>query len=197
MNKLGYIAMFAVGAVTGSAVTWHLLKTKYEQIAQDEIDSVKEMLLGKKMDKNNHKDDESRPLDYNERKNGLNEAKGIIINNDYTGHFDKEKKEDELMNPNEPYVIPPEEFGDYSDYEQICLTLYADGVLADEDDNIIEDIAGTVGPYYEDHFGEYEDDSVFVRNDVTRCEYEILKVEDRYSDATSQKYSMVANKDFD
>ena len=26
-----------------------------------------------------------------------------------------------------------------------------------------------------DHFGEYEDDSVFVRNDRYKCNYEILK----------------------
>ena len=34
--------IFAVGALVGSAVTWKLLKTKYEQIANEEIASVKE-----------------------------------------------------------------------------------------------------------------------------------------------------------
>lgn len=44
MNRsaLCKILMFAVGAAVGSAVTWKFVKTKYEQIAQEEIDSVKD-----------------------------------------------------------------------------------------------------------------------------------------------------------
>ena len=34
---------FVAGAAAGSAITWKLLKTKYEKIAQEEIDSVKEV----------------------------------------------------------------------------------------------------------------------------------------------------------
>lgn len=205
-SKILCVTTFAIGAAVGSVATWYCLKTKYEQIAQEEIDSVKEMF--KDREQNNGWADwkpespasftkmhQVEMIEPNKRKEFLKEANDIAKQNDYTSHFTTDDEEEENMN--EPYVIPPEEFGDYGDYEQISLTLYADGVLADEDDNVVEDIAGTVGPYYEDHFGEYEDDSVYVRNDVTRCEYEILKVEDRYSDATSQKYSMVANRDFD
>lgn len=41
-KKLFGVIMFAVGAAVGSAVTWKLVKTKYEQIANEEIQSVKE-----------------------------------------------------------------------------------------------------------------------------------------------------------
>ena len=41
-NALINIATFAIGAAVGSVATWKLLKTKYENIAQEEIDSVKE-----------------------------------------------------------------------------------------------------------------------------------------------------------
>ena len=34
--------IFAAGAIIGSAVTWKIVKTKYEQIANEEIESVKE-----------------------------------------------------------------------------------------------------------------------------------------------------------
>ena len=37
------IFIFAVGAVIGSAVTWKYTKAKYEQIAKEEIESVKEV----------------------------------------------------------------------------------------------------------------------------------------------------------
>lgn len=41
-KKLFGVIMFAVGAVAGSAVTWKVVKTKYERIADEEINSVKE-----------------------------------------------------------------------------------------------------------------------------------------------------------
>lgn len=41
-KKLFGVVMFAVGAVAGSAVTWKVVKTKYERIADEEINSVKE-----------------------------------------------------------------------------------------------------------------------------------------------------------
>ena len=60
-----------------------------------------------------------------------------------------------------------------------------------------EDVDGTVGDDYADHFGEYEDDSVFVRNDLTRCEYEILADTRKYTDAYSEMYGRVTNRAFD
>ena len=36
------VLMFAVGAAIGSAVTWKVVKAKYEKIVQEEIDSIKE-----------------------------------------------------------------------------------------------------------------------------------------------------------
>ena len=42
INMINFL-MFAVGAAIGSAVTWKLVKTKYERIANEEIESVKEV----------------------------------------------------------------------------------------------------------------------------------------------------------
>ena len=44
-NKALLSLGFIIGAATGSAVTWYLLKDKYEALAQEEIDSVKEVFL--------------------------------------------------------------------------------------------------------------------------------------------------------
>ena len=57
--------------------------------------------------------------------------------------------------------------------------------MTDENYIPIDDIEGTVGIGFEDHFGEYEDDSVYVRNDVRRCEYEILADERNFSDVVA------------
>ena len=73
-------------------------------------------------------------------------------------------------------------FVDDEEYEQISLTYYADGVLADENDEVIEDVEDAVGIDSLNHFGEYEDDSVFVRNDARKCDYEILLDQRTYSE---------------
>ena len=82
-----------------------------------------------------------------------------------------------------PYVIYPEEFGAISDHETISLTYYADGTLTDDDNVKIDDIEGTVGLDSLTHFHEYEDDSVFVRNERLKCDYEILFDMREYSKA--------------
>ena len=79
-------------------------------------------------------------------------------------------------------MIPPEKFGEDEEYMQISLSYYADKVVADEDDKIIHDIEGTIGFDSLNHFGEYEDDSVYVQNNRLKCYYEILIDERAYSE---------------
>ena len=76
-----------------------------------------------------------------------------------------------------PKVIPPEEFGDIEDYDQISLTYYADGYLADDFNNyeVMEDIDAHVGKESLKTFGRYEEDSVYIRNDNEQTYYEILR----------------------
>ena len=111
----------------------------------------------------------------------------------YTNYADiepetkKEEEDEEFMDIGTPYVIPPEEFGEFDDYEEIGLTYYADQVLTDDDDELVEDIEDTVGFDSLNHFGEYEDDSVFVRNDRLKCDYEILLDHRKYSDVVKRK----------
>ena len=58
----------------------------------------------------------------------------------------------------------------------------ADGVLADDMDEIIEDVDEVVGEDSLNHFGEFEEDSVYVRNDERKCDYEILRDNRNYAD---------------
>ena len=82
-----------------------------------------------------------------------------------------------------PHVISPDEYGD-CDYTTISLTYYSDGVLADDEDEIVEDIDNTVGADFAEHFGDYEKDSVHIRNDRRKCDYEICKDNRSYSAVT-------------
>ena len=86
-----------------------------------------------------------------------------------------------------PYVISPDEFGELEDYAKVSLTYFADGVLADECGEIVDDVEEIIGDGL-DHFGEYEDDSVFVRSDAKRCDYEILKDLRDFSDFKKKNF---------
>lgn len=161
---------FLAGAAVGSVVAWRLLKTKYEQFAQAEIDSVKEVFsrrykeIPKEEEKVEVKVESPAPIVTEWDRLSDVYGFGVVANNDETEHVKNTK----------PYVIPPEEYGE-GDYECESLTYYADGVLVDENDDIIEDVDAVVGRDSLDCFGDYEDDSVFVRNDKTMTDYEILR----------------------
>ena len=57
----------------------------------------------------------------------------------------------------------------------------------DDGGDKIEDVDDVVGMESLTRFGEYEDDSVFVRNDRLRCDYEILMDERTYSEARKER----------
>ena len=84
------------------------------------------------------------------------------------------KTVDEQERPDH-YIIPPDVVGLELDYDIVSLTYYADGVLADDRGEKVDDISDKVGSDFHRHFGEYEEDSVFVRNHKLKCDYEILK----------------------
>ena len=167
-NDIKTAIAFTLGATIGSVVTWLITKEKYKQIADEEINSVKE--LYKK---------ESQEIREDADKEVMNKYDEILDSNGYRNYSKKESKEEEDLN--KPYVIAPEEFEE-NDYDTVTLFYFEDDVVTDEQHNIIDNIDELIGDDALNHFGEYEDDSVFVRNDVTKTDYEILKDGRNFSD---------------
>ena len=180
--------IFAVGAIIGSTVTWKLIKTKYEQIAQEEIDSVKET-FSRLHEESTDKDERAKMaerakgfIDNKNEKPDIKEFTAKLKECEYVKYSDsKEDKERKNITVNKPYVISPEEFGE-ADYNIVSLNYYADGVLANDFDEVVDDVENTVGEDFEEHFGDYEEDSVFVRNDELGLDYEILRDMRNFSD---------------
>lgn len=174
MNKLVTNAfIFCSGAAIGAFITWKSLSDYYKKEAQSEINSVKDYYRNKYDENIIHSS-----LDKSEKKN-LNDAKDIAEDEgyiDYTKFFGEgTKPEDEVVTTNEPYVISPEEFGEFDDYGKIDLIYYNDGILVEDGTNEkIEDINDVIGIDSLKHFGEYEEDTVFVRNDDLKTDYEII-----------------------
>lgn len=203
-NKVFGTILFTAGAVIGSLVTWKVVKTKYEDIAQEEIDSVKEeytrlmVSMRKKLnDSVTYKDDEddeseedaddddfddSTMTNYNkivksyrssdEEENNQNEKEGE----------EKEEDNDGVSYMKAPYVISPDDFGSVPGYNVEPLDYFADGILADGW-GVELDIAETIGEDAVNHFGDYDDDVVYVRNEQTELEYEVTRDPRTYAEA--------------
>jgi len=191
MNKTINFMMFVLGVAVGSVVTWRYVEKKYEQIAQDEIDSVKEVFSKKEAEFTENTEARIK-ADNAKEKPSVIEYAARLREQGYTNYSDMvdEKPEEvkkEPMSVDKPYVIAPEEFGDLDDYETISLTYYADQILADDNDVIVDDVEDVVGFDSLNSFGEYEDDSVFVRNDRLKCDYEILLDQRKYSSVIRRK----------
>lgn len=187
MSKSKGFVAFIFGAAVGSAVTWLYVKNKYEQIAQEEIDSVKEVFSKREPIQGKCGVGERRA--HMMDKPDMAEFVTKIKENGYTNYTDviEEKESKTETKKEKPYVIAPEEFGEEDEYDTISLTYYSDRVLADDDDKIVEDVEDVVGFGSLESFGEYEDDSVYVRNDRLKCDYEILLDQRRYSDVINKK----------
>lgn len=181
------VVIFLSGVAAGAAISWKYFESKYKKIAQEEIDSVKEVYSNREK-----KQKEEKKIEHVEaivekqklKEEDMEEAKSIISESGYAGeHSDiyQQVKEGKHV-ADKPYVIPPEEFGENPYYDAVSLNYYADGILTDDTDEPIEDIDGLIGEDALTHFGEYEDDSVFVRDDDAQVDYEILLDQRRYAD---------------
>lgn len=203
-NKMVSFLMFAAGAVIGSLVTWKVVKTKYEDIAQEEIDSVKEeytrlmVSMRKKLnDSVTYKDDEddeseedaddddfddSTMTNYNEIvKSYRSSDEEENTQNEKEGE-EKEEDNDGVSYMKAPYVISPDDFGSVPGYNVEPLDYFADGILADGW-GVELDIAETIGEDAVNHFGDYDDDVVYVRNEQTELEYEVTRDPRTYAEA--------------
>lgn len=191
---LSKIICFATGALIGSVVTWKLLDIRYERLMHEECESIKTELKRlydieeepvekeeepKKDIFENHSTEELAQTD-------IREYAARLAENGYTDYANlstNEKKGEDIVRP---YIIEPEQYGEIEDYDLASLTYYADGVLADDVDDRIEDVDNVVGTESLTHFGDYEPDAVFVRNDERKTDYEILRVNENYSDVNNE-----------
>jgi hypothetical protein len=167
-NGLKSALIFMAGATIGSVVTWKVLKTKYEQIVQEEIDSFK----AKMAEKHAPVEDGSDEGPGDEPTIDTDREEYARIANMYSN---KEGGSDSMEHKSHITVLHPNEFAEDEDYETETLILWSDDILSDDRGNIVEDVKDLIGEDFRDHFGEYEDYSIYIRNDKYKCEYEIVQ----------------------
>ena len=77
------------------------------------------------------------------------------------------------------YEISQEEFGEDSEYTTYALDYYADGTLVDETNNVVDDPVHLVGGDILDNISA-TNPVAYVRNDITKTDYEICFVASDY-----------------
>ena len=180
---------FSLGAAVGGLLGYCLTKRYYENLIDDEIDAAVASYERAAEDR-----DEER---YQRAKEAMKEYGIPGGNYNNVERLDLEERTDvdeELevkdVNPfpgekvDYPYIITPEayheEFTDVVDKE--TLTYYAgNNVLVTDEDEVLE-IEDIIGSDSLEHFGEYESDTVFVRNERLGTDYEVIYMEGDYSD---------------
>ena len=181
-DKLSSVIIFCGGVFIGGFLTWDFFKTKYEKIADEEIASVKETFEHRepRPDKNYNVEEVPKGNDaYINVSPGVAERIiQIIDSNGYRNYsnaqIEIEKKGGAAdMELKHPYVITPEQYEDNVDYTKVSLTWYSDKILEDDWGNVL-DPDDVVGSDALTTFGQYEKDSVFVRDDDEQIDYEVL-----------------------
>lgn len=198
-KKLFNVFLFATGAAIGSLVTWKFVKTKYERILQEEIDSVKETWarqMGTGLNRGVVRQNES---ELNDSDDELDDGYGTLVMTDYaalagkygnpsgeaTENDEKGDGGEEVPYINGPCVITPDEYGDGNfDHSLYCLTYYSDDVLANDWWETL-DIEETIGRDALEHFGDYAEDIVHVRNERLNADYEVVRDHRTYAEVTA------------
>lgn len=186
------ILYFSLGAASGALVAWYLTKRRYEGIIDEEIEEVKER----------YKED-AEETEISERK--LYRAK--VRNLDYisdeptvepvpmneelldeNGVIDEIEKDLEVSDPfpgekvNYPYTIGPEAYLEEYDgvFDKETITYWAgNDTLVTDADEILQ-VNDTIGRDNLKKVGEYEEGTVFVRNERLGMDFEVIFKEGNY-----------------
>lgn len=185
-NKIvWFVAGALVGTVSSYFVTKARLQKKFENLNDAQFKEQEAYILKKYGIEQEKAVEKKKPVEAEHKEEEHISAEKTVSSFDKYFSTDAFKNREKVNysnaveDPTEYFVdesirvISPRELND-SDYETITLKYYDDDILTDDRDEIIEDPTGIVGDDFKKHFGEYEDDCVYVRNDNLDIDYEIL-----------------------
>ena len=179
--------IFAAGVVAGAVAGAYLVKDKIMADAKQEIEEVREYYRSKKESKKEETEEVpmDRTVEVKHYEKEEKEYKTIVENSGYVNYNKPEQIIQHSVLEDVPYAIDPEEFGDKEDegWDTTTLTYFADGVLVDDVDEIVEQPDVVVGLDNLRIFEEFPDATcVYVRNETWRTDFEILRDDWKWSD---------------
>ena len=194
MKNGSAIVCYILGVVSGGGVAAIVLKKKYEKKYREQYEKLAKSLRESYVPA---KDIPEEELDMPSTEDVLNAVEDDSLRQELEKLTEKYRTTTETTEPrrmvSDPYLIEAEQFGDEPDYEQISLTYYADGKLADSEDDLVENVPYILGSEWQERFDKYDEDCVYVRNDARRCDYEITRDYRKYMDILEDKPYLLYN----
>ena len=187
------LLIFAAGAAIGAIATYKMVKDSFEASTQEEIDEMREYYRQKSEDDSETPDlvDEEEPCEmteaqYHERYKNVATLYNPSAEMDDDHNIDNEPEEVNVVpigerNPT-PYIISSDDFAETNAYDKLTFVYYEeDDTLADESEEIVRDIDGTIGEALVS-FGKNsgDPDIVYVRNERICIDYEVIREKKSY-----------------
>ena len=171
-NILKGAFIFTIGAAVGGLVVYNFMTKKDEYVEINE-----KTIVDNKPDTNTEAEDEI----VNEDSIIDKISKTYATTNETVNYSDMYKKSEENDEKSDIYVIDPSEYGWNVDYT-FSFTLFADNILSDEMGDKIMNSESRIGREILTEFIDSDSDEIYIRNEKTKSDYEIVKDERRYSD---------------
>lgn len=165
------IFAFGLGAAAGAVVTYFLMKHK----KKDDFMWVDEQEEEAGTNPDKESSEKVTCFDNKWKSDRPRMAYNDIYRKKYGGDDTSPTDEDYPM-----CVITPEEYASREGYEAESLYYYKNGILTDEDGNVIPNMEELVGSDAINHFGKYEEDVIHIRNDDLETDYEIQYVDEDF-----------------
>lgn len=181
MNYISHLLAFSAGAAIGSAITYFVVKKKYEEKAQNDIDEMKHHLA--KREPVNEETEEEETEEEIEDKPPSRPAEIIDYSNLVNDMYTKKEIDEDVPGP---YIITQDCYAEpFSGFDKVVLTYYEnDGTLA-EGDYIYDDLDYAIGINNLEYFGtdRLEDPAImYIRNEAGGYDAEVRCVPQYYAD---------------
>lgn len=201
MNKLACLISFVAGGVVGFSGAFYYLNQKFQKDLEKEVQGFKDIIEEKA------KEEPIQELEPQEKEENQNELPNSDLEPDTSNYVTKEDLEKyEGLRVNytsyapessgkpvekpklqlDPIrVIREEDFGKDPEYDEVSLTWYQDGIVEDEDGELLDFPEGEIGTEAVKLLSDEEQDVdvVYVQNEKTKMYYEIMVDGDVYPDA--------------
>lgn len=174
MSKFIYfVAGLSIGVIGGLFAAKLTIEKKFNETLDEERKELRAYYKGR-YEKEEAKSDKEKEV--------VKPRTDNVVNISY--RETKEEKKENRKEEDMPYTIDENEFGEIFEYDQICLTLYADGVVADNSDEQMDmrEVKKIVGEANLKAFEYSKDEITYIRNDKMKAEYEITKDLNNYYD---------------
>lgn len=168
MNRALY---FLLGAIVGAAGSYFYFEGKYKEACKEFYDEKYKERQNQKEDEMYAAEEKPEDASVEDPENYISEKPDIVTYAKEQAKARKSKKKKKEV----AYVIDRDEYIN-SEYDCKSLMYYRDDVLIYEDTNKkVEDADTLLGTDFKSKFGEEDDNTVYVRNDEVKMDFEIFR----------------------